>query len=64
MGPAIVLITGANRGIGKGTLELYLEKPSHTVIAANSDLNHPISRELVSLPRAECTPLDVIKVEG
>ncbi|KAJ5321626.1 Short-chain dehydrogenase/reductase SDR, partial [Penicillium brevicompactum] len=28
--PTIVLITGANRGIGKGILELYLKKPDHT----------------------------------
>lgn len=37
MPPTIVLITGANRGLGKGLLKRYLALPNHTVIAANRD---------------------------
>ncbi|KAJ5193429.1 hypothetical protein N7449_009571 [Penicillium cf. viridicatum] len=63
MAPTIVLITGANRGIGKGILELYLQKPNHTVIAANRDPSHPTSNALADLPKAEGTTLEVIKLD-
>ncbi|CRL24592.1 Short-chain dehydrogenase/reductase SDR [Penicillium camemberti] len=64
MAPTIVLITGANRGIGKGILELYLQKPNHTVIAANRDPSHPTSNALADLPKAEGTTLEVIKLDA
>ena len=64
MASTIVLITGANRGIGKGLLELYLAKPNHTVIAANRDPNHPTFKALADLPKAEGTSLLVIKVDA
>ncbi|TVY92209.1 Norsolorinic acid ketoreductase [Lachnellula willkommii] len=61
MAPTIVLITGANRGIGKGLLELYLLKPNHLVIAANRDPEDPTSKELAELPTANGTSLLVVK---
>ncbi|KAI0113015.1 NAD(P)-binding protein [Daldinia grandis] len=64
MAPIIVLITGANRGIGKGLLSLYLAKPNHTVIAANRDPDHPSSKALSELPKAEGTSLLVIKIDA
>ncbi|CAI7653863.1 unnamed protein product [Penicillium crustosum] len=64
MAPTIVLVTGANRGIGKGILELYLQKPNHTVIAANRDPSHPTSYALTDLPKAEGTTLEVIKLDA
>ncbi|KAL9117323.1 MAG: hypothetical protein Q9187_006143 [Circinaria calcarea] len=64
MAPTIVLITGTNRGIGKGLLELYLAKPNHTVIAANRDPNHPTSKALADLPKAEGTSLLLVKVDA
>lgn len=60
----VVLITGANRGIGKSILELYLQKPNHTVIAATRDPNHPTSQALVDLPKAEGTDLLVTKIDA
>jgi Dehydrogenases with different specificities (related to short-chain alcohol dehydrogenases) len=63
MAPTIVLITGANRGIGKGILELYLQKPNHTVIAANRDPSHPTSAALADLSKAKGTTLEVIKLD-
>lgn len=64
MAPTIVLITGANRGIGKGILELYLKKPNHTVIAATRDPGHPTSQGLTDLRRADDTELHVIKIDA
>ncbi|KAJ5153717.1 Short-chain dehydrogenase/reductase SDR [Penicillium coprophilum] len=64
MASTVVLITGANRGIGKGILELYLKKPNHLVIAANRDPTHPSSNALVELPKAEGTTLEIIKIDA
>ncbi|KAL9121203.1 MAG: hypothetical protein Q9187_002239 [Circinaria calcarea] len=64
MAPTVVLITGTNRGIGKGLLELYLAKPNHTVIAANRDPNHPTSKVLADLPKAEGTSLLLVKIDA
>ncbi|KAJ5777358.1 hypothetical protein N7520_000604 [Penicillium odoratum] len=60
----IVLVTGANRGIGKGILELYLQKPNHTVIAATRDPSHPTSQALDDLPKAGNTELHIIKIDA
>ncbi|CAJ2514333.1 Uu.00g024520.m01.CDS01 [Anthostomella pinea] len=60
----IVLITGANRGLGKGMLERYLKLPNHTLIAANRNPDHPSSKELSKLPTAEGTKLIVIKIDA
>ncbi|OKL55831.1 hypothetical protein UA08_08927 [Talaromyces atroroseus] len=64
MSPTVVLITGANRGLGKGILELYLRKPNHIVIGANRDPSHPTSTSLKDLPKAEGTTLHVIKIDA
>ncbi|KAI2627077.1 norsolorinic acid reductase-like protein [Hypomontagnella submonticulosa] len=64
MAPTVVLITGANRGIGNGLLRLYLARPNHTVIAANRDPEHPSSKSLLDLPTAEGTSLLVIKIDA
>ena len=59
-----MLITGTNRGIGKGILELYLAKPNHTVIAANPNPNHTSSKAIVDLPKALGTSLLLIKLDA
>lgn len=61
MVPKIVLITGGNRGIGRGFVELYLARPNHTIIVANRDPEHPTSKSLADLPKAEGTKLLVVK---
>lgn len=60
----VVIISGANRGLGKGLLERYLQLPDHTVIAANRNPDHPTSKELFDLPKAENSKLIVVKVDA
>ncbi|KAL2065557.1 hypothetical protein VTL71DRAFT_3227 [Oculimacula yallundae] len=62
MGNTTVLITGANRGIGKGLLEIYLARPSHTVIAAVRDLS--TATPLESLPKGKDSALIIVKIDS
>ncbi|KAK6953012.1 hypothetical protein Daesc_005309 [Daldinia eschscholtzii] len=64
MASTVVLISGANRGIGKGLAERYLALPNHTVIAANRNPEHPTSKELEKLPKGPGSKLIVVKVEA
>lgn len=64
MSTTIVLITGANRGIGKGLLEVYLQKPNHIIIAANRNPEDETSKALTPLPRAEGTSLVIVKLDS
>lgn len=61
--PTVILISGANRGIGKGLLALYLAKPDHIIIAFNRNPEHATSKALVDLPRGEGTRLIVVKAD-
>ncbi|KAH7386383.1 hypothetical protein BKA64DRAFT_680822 [Cadophora sp. MPI-SDFR-AT-0126] len=62
MANTTVLITGANRGIGKGLLEIYLARPSHTVIAAVRDPKTATS--LNSLPKGPSSTLIIVKIDN
>lgn len=64
MAPTIVLISGANRGLGKGLLQIYLAKPDHIVIAANRDPSHATSKALFDLPNGPGSRLIIVKVEA
>lgn len=64
MSQTIVLITGTNRGIGKGIIQRYLTKPNHVVIAANRDPEHLTSKALFDLPQASSTRLIVVKIDA
>lgn len=57
-----VLITGANRGIGKGFIETYLAKPDHIVIAAVRNPN--TSGSLTQIPKAKGSRLIVVKIDA
>jgi NAD(P)-dependent dehydrogenase (short-subunit alcohol dehydrogenase family) len=63
MAQKVVLISGANRGIGRG-LEVYLAKPHHTVIAANRDPTHASSQSLRSLSVGPGSRLLLVKVDA
>lgn len=58
------LITGANRGIGRGFIQQLLQKPSTTVIAAVRDPSHPTSKTLADLPKGTDTQLIVVKLDS
>lgn len=59
-----ILITGANRGIGKGFTQTYLAQPSTTVIAAVRDPSHESSKSLASLPLGANSKLIVVKLDS
>ncbi|KAF4457932.1 hypothetical protein F53441_285 [Fusarium austroafricanum] len=59
-----VLITGANRGIGRALLELYLNRPDTTVIAAIRDLGHSSPDEISALPMAGNSRLVTAKIDS
>lgn len=64
MTPTTVLISGANRGLGKGLLCLYLAKSNHIVIAANRNPAHPSSKALHDLPTGSGTKLVIVKIDA
>ncbi|KAK7421577.1 hypothetical protein QQX98_002044 [Neonectria punicea] len=58
-----ILITGANRGIGRGLTTVFLQKPSTTVIATVRDLSNESSKTLADLPKAENSRLILVKLD-
>ena len=60
----IVLITGSNRGIGFGLIERFLAKPSHVVIAAVRNPEHPTAQALQNLFKGLDTQLIVVKIDA
>ncbi|KAK5045356.1 hypothetical protein LTR84_009219 [Exophiala bonariae] len=64
MSSTVVLISGANRGIGKALLERYLVRPNYIVVAANRNPEHISSKDLTKLPKHSDSQLIVVKVDG
>ena len=62
--PKTYLITGANRGIGKGFTTTFLQRPSTTVIATVRDTSHPTAKELAALPKAENSRLILVTLDS
>lgn len=63
-GVTTCLITGANRGIGRGLVATYLARPNHTVIAAVRDPAKASSQSLRDLPAAEGTRLVTVRMDA
>ncbi|KAH8821754.1 aflatoxin biosynthesis ketoreductase-like protein nor-1 [Xylogone sp. PMI_703] len=61
---ATVLISGANRGIGKGILTNFLARPNTTVIAALRDPSDSSAQELSNIQVAANSKLIVVKVDA
>lgn len=60
----VVLITGANRGLGHGLVTRYLSTANHIVIAAVRDPQHTTAKALADLPKANGSRLIVIKIDA
>jgi NAD(P)-dependent dehydrogenase (short-subunit alcohol dehydrogenase family) len=60
----IVLITGANRGIGLGLTKRFLAEAAHTVIAAVRDPLHATVQALQKLPKGTNSRLVVVKIDA
>ncbi|KAF2494428.1 putative NADPH-dependent 1-acyl dihydroxyacetone phosphate reductase [Lophium mytilinum] len=56
------LITGANRGIGRGMFNHYVAQPSNTLIAAVRDV--PGSQNLLTLPKGQNTTIILVKIDS
>lgn len=59
-----ILITGANRGIGKGLVSTFLQRPYTTVIAAVREPSNASSGGLVDLPKVTSSRLVIIKLDA
>ncbi|RYP49210.1 hypothetical protein DL769_011108 [Monosporascus sp. CRB-8-3] len=64
MPPLTILISGTNRGLGKGLLQRYLARPDHIVIAANRDPKSSQSQALKDLPKGPGSRLIMVKVDA
>ncbi|KAJ9604751.1 hypothetical protein H2200_010865 [Cladophialophora chaetospira] len=62
--PIAYLVTGANRGIGRGLVEIYLSQPHGIVVAAVRDPAHPTSQSLKNLPKEQTTTLIIVQIRS
>ncbi|KAJ5184628.1 Short-chain dehydrogenase/reductase SDR [Penicillium cf. griseofulvum] len=60
----VVFVTGASRGIGRTLVETFLLRPKHTIIASVRDTAADYVKELVALPKANGSHLQVVKIES
>ncbi|KIW15504.1 hypothetical protein PV08_05550 [Exophiala spinifera] len=58
------LITGANRGLGRGFVSTYLSRPNSVVIAAVRNPSEECVKDLQSLPKAPSSSLIVVKIDS
>ncbi|KAI1385915.1 aflatoxin biosynthesis ketoreductase-like protein nor-1 [Hypoxylon trugodes] len=57
-----ILITGANRGIGRGMFDHYVIQPDNTLIAAVRDVEG--AQGLVKVPRGQTTKVLITKIDS
>ncbi|KAM0688951.1 hypothetical protein Q7P36_011027 [Cladosporium allicinum] len=59
-----VLITGANKGLGRGFVEKYLSRPNTTVVAAARNPDGQDARDLTNISKAEGSKLITVKIDS
>lgn len=59
-----ILITGGNRGIGRGFVSTFLSRPNTTVIVGVRNPDHSSSTALDELPKAEGSRLITVKIDS
>lgn len=59
-----ILITGANRGLGRAAVEKYLARDNFTVVAAVRDPSHETSKSLATLPTGSGSKLVVVQLDS
>lgn len=64
MPTTVYLITGANRGIGRGLLASLIQRPDTIVVAGVRDPSHATSKEISSLPTASGSKVIVVKIDA
>ncbi|PKX89938.1 putative NADP(+)-dependent dehydrogenase [Aspergillus novofumigatus IBT 16806] len=56
----VILVTGANRGLGRGLVTHYLAQPDTTVIGTVRDVSSENAKDLVTLPKGGGSRLIVV----
>lgn len=64
MSSTVYLVTGANRGIGRGLVATLLKRPSTKVIAAVRDTESSTSKALLSLPTSDNSHVILAKIDS
>ncbi|KIV97876.1 hypothetical protein PV10_01577 [Exophiala mesophila] len=59
-----ILISGANRGLGKEFVKQYLARPNHIVVGTVRNVKSADALDLLNLPTAEGTKLVLVKIES
>ncbi|GAW16195.1 hypothetical protein ANO14919_056180 [Xylariales sp. No.14919] len=62
--PTTVLITGANRGLGRALATRFLLRPNTVVIGGVRDPTHATSQSLSQLPRGTGSQLIIVKIDS
>ncbi|GLA28363.1 hypothetical protein ACMYSQ_003560 [Aspergillus niger] len=60
----VILVTGANRGIGRGLVAHYLAQPDTTVIGTARDVSSANAKDLNELPKGEGSRLIVVSLSS
>lgn len=64
MSQTIYLITGANRGIGRGLVTSLIQRPNTTILAAVRDPSHQTAKDLETLSKGLNSNIQIIKIDS
>ncbi|KAG9205588.1 hypothetical protein G6514_007193 [Epicoccum nigrum] len=64
LSPMITIITGPNRGIGRGFLEAIVARPHNIVVAGVRDPLSKASQDLLALPKGDGSQIKLVKLDS